>query len=711
MDMMLQYNLNMWLDCAFDETDDPAFPVDFSFDKFTDAVKAYFEKRPNLKAVAKISQTRTFAVKIIILMASDIIEKGTGKKWFIGYGQIQNWSETHDNMLGFNPIEAVYEYIKTFDEKKGENTMNTNTTINTEETLHTCYDCGESFDINDMHEVDGRYYCDCCFDERFMVCEDCGEIVPKESWRANYVDGYGWYCDDCFCEKFAECADCGGIYEIDEMIRVGDEYYCEDCIENDHVQCDRCGEWVRDDEAYTVYIDDDRTQESWCENCASWNTWTCEECGERYSDDVDHDDNYICPCCEHRAQSSGDIKLWRAPSGVRSYSFKPTPCFCFMPDQSEDDGKSIPLGFELEVDKPNRDTDNNAMADFVNGTSGYTYVKRDGSLDSGMEIVSHPATLEYHMSKKDTWGDIFDQLLSDGGYTSHDAGTCGLHVHISLKALEDKNPNAVNNMLFIMDHFWSKFVKFSRRTESQLDHWARRYSRMHGDYEDWKRQAKGTRDRYYALNLQNKYTVEIRMFRGTLNLDTFIATLQFVDVLCRKCIEITDLRVLQALTWLELVESPYEELNAYLKKRGLIGTLEEMEAAEEAERKAKEEKERKEAEERERRRQERIEAENRANDELRQLRELFPIGALVEIVAVPDEFTQLLGCNGHISRVSNDSTMPIQVDFRGFLEEGFSACNNHRYFHLHYGEGAGDYYWNCPVNCVRVISEDEPILF
>ena len=39
--------------------------------------------------------------------------------------------------------------------------------------------------------------------------------------------------------------------------------------------------------------------------------------------------------------------------------------------------------------------------------------------------------------------------------------------------------------------------------------------------------------RYQGINLQNDNTVEFRMFRGTLKLNTFIAALQFVDCICK----------------------------------------------------------------------------------------------------------------------------------------------------------------------------------
>ena len=42
-------------------------------------------------------------------------------------------------------------------------------------------------------------------------------------------------------------------------------------------------------------------------------------------------------------------------------------------------------------------------------------------------------TLDYHINKM-SWRDILNRAVADG-YRSHQAGTCGLHVHISRNAL------------------------------------------------------------------------------------------------------------------------------------------------------------------------------------------------------------------------------------------------------------------------------------
>ena len=77
--------------------------------------------------------------------------------------------------------------------------------------------------------------------------------------------------------------------------------------------------------------------------------------------------------------------------------------------------------------------------------------------------------------------------------------------------------------------------------------------------------------RYVAVNLENAYTVEMRIFRGTLKYETFLATLQLVDEICNAAVSLSDERI-QSLTWLDFVQripdSKLELIN-YLKTRQL----------------------------------------------------------------------------------------------------------------------------------------------
>lgn len=406
-------------------------------------------------------------------------------------------------------------------------------------------------------------------DENFMeekfYCENCGEEINEDKIKTG-SDGKS-YCDDCFEELFFVCSECGNVCPMEECTYIRSENICvcEHCLDMEFTCCDRCGEFERSGDAVAVLISRYGETERWCQNCADWNTWTCEECDETYSSDVESNDG-LCPnCYEPQSDLPMPLSKWVAPSGVKNYSYKPRPCFC--PEYDEDE---IYYGFELECEANGRDTDD--WANTVNESLGYTYVKRDSSLDDGMEIVSHPATLAYHMSKWENFEKLF-QEMREAGFRSHDTDTCGLHVHISLEPMEKRNAYAVHNLLVFFDRFWNELKRFSRRTEAKLDRWASRYNSKCVPYREIKKDAKGTSsaNRYMAVNLANENTVEIRIFRGTLNIRTFFATLQLVKTLVERAIEIGyDAQRANEITWAELVKSNYTELNEYLKIRGLM---------------------------------------------------------------------------------------------------------------------------------------------
>ena len=94
---------------------------------------------------------------------------------------------------------------------------------------------------------------------------------------------------------------------------------------------------------------------------------------------------------------------------------------------------------------------------------------------------------------------------------------------------------------------------------------------------------KGCNGRYSCINLQNWNTVEFRMFRGTLKVNTIIATLELVDLICQYALTFDDEEIAK-VSWTEFVEGIdeefYPELIIYLKERRLyinepIETIEE----------------------------------------------------------------------------------------------------------------------------------------
>jgi len=263
----------------------------------------------------------------------------------------------------------------------------------------------------------------------------------------------------------------------------------------------------------------------------------CYECTKEYRrcpicnnfvhvDDVLFDGlEHVCPDC----YSSLEEAEAHYDDYIHSYGYKPNPKFHghFQRD--------LLFGIELEVDNGGEDGHKaKQLLDLVNGEENekYIYVKHDGSLFDGFEIVSHPAKLKVHLEEI-PWKEAFN-LLKQNGYESDKTSTCGLHIHINRLNLGRTYRRIVeveSRILFFFEYFWDKIVKFSRKSEYQISRWSDKYGTF--DYEQALMQ--NEESRYYSINFQNKNTIEFRVFKGTLDYNTFKATLLFVENLVRYC--------------------------------------------------------------------------------------------------------------------------------------------------------------------------------
>ena len=189
------------------------------------------------------------------------------------------------------------------------------------------------------------------------------------------------------------------------------------------------------------------------------------------------------------------------------------------------------LGVELEIDRENANAHNEKMlVDELTSIAGDAVVfERDGSLRYGFEIITQPHTED--AMRAFPWAELLN-ACKRYGYTSHDNGRCGLHIHLSREVFGStlrEQENNIAKMLLFYDCFYSEIVRFSRRDMSDALHWAGKY-----EVDTKKRALEIVRydaynfSRYKAVNLTNAHTVEIRIMRGTLNIDTFNACIDFV---------------------------------------------------------------------------------------------------------------------------------------------------------------------------------------
>ena len=137
-------------------------------------------------------------------------------------------------------------------------------------------------------------------------------------------------------------------------------------------------------------------------------------------------------------------------------------------------------------------------------------------------------------------------------------------------ATEAAQDACIARILYFFEKHWEELLKFSRRTQRQLERWAARYGYKEQPKEILEHAKKGGHGgRYTCVNLTNADTIEFRMFRGTLKLNTLIATLQLVDRICDVALCLTD-DELKALSWTTFVSGcQAPELVQYLKERRL----------------------------------------------------------------------------------------------------------------------------------------------
>lgn len=388
-----------------------------------------------------------------------------------------------------------------------------------------------------------------------FVCAECGCIIADPDNARRDPDGE-IICMDCFYERYCYCDNCGNIVDRDDAVWIEDEeiFVCDDCAERYYYQCADCGRWY----SYSgITYRDDNADEYICDNCAD--DWAqCDDCGRivHSYDILEGDDGWYCDYCidEHRDSDEN----------IHEYGYKPAPVFFGRAPGS----RARTYGLELEID--NGDDADDCAGDILDAApDGEVYCKHDGSLNDGVEIVTHPCTLGYHMTRF-PWADIID-AAREHGFKSHDTTTCGLHIHVGRDALPYDTPEKI---MLLFDSFWSQLVIFSRRRETQLNHWAAKPDAdICGDdaphvAKDKAEKARG-RGRYQAVNLQNRKTIEFRLFRGTLKRSTILASIQLIDTLLSYC-ETHTLAEIAAAFWQDVVKSDYTELNTYLTEKGLL---------------------------------------------------------------------------------------------------------------------------------------------
>ena len=282
--------------------------------------------------------------------------------------------------------------------------------------------------------------------------------------------------------------------------------------------CDQCG--TKEDDTHRYWSE--ARNENLCEPCYDIEL-RCDECNDRYHEDNGHE-------CERNDSSPY----------VNSYSYKPNAIF-------HGDDKYF-FGVELEVETKDNG-DYRWGAEYCQDTMNERgYLKEDGSLTQGFEIVTHPHSLAA-MQNDFPWN-MLEELRKDG-FRSWNTTTCGLHVHVSRTAFK----SSTNQQ---RDTHQIKFMKLIYDNELQVKRLAGRTS-SYASFDDKGNvipkvksghQSNGRRS---AVNIENIDTIEVRIFRGSLRKERVLSAVEFVHAAVEytRNLKISDSD--KSLSWVKFV--------------------------------------------------------------------------------------------------------------------------------------------------------------
>ena len=343
--------------------------------------------------------------------------------------------------------------------------------------------------------------------DKILMCETkcvrCNNELTIDSVYFNensmtpFIFENGYICKEC-ANKIPHCDNCHFICEQNDLVFIEDinKHYCHVCANEHAYVCFNCNKFYSNRRSYI------QLHGNVCYDCyLTLDHFVCCNCdGEFLSDRYGTDD--LCITCANEKVSN-----------CLNYTFKPCPNFYKTKEEEKNDNLLF-LGIELECGcSP---TYHNVINFITKNANSFYYMKRDASIPAyGCEVVTHPATLDYHLNKAE-WKNLLDSAKSYKLDSDNDR--CGIHIHMSRIFFDCKDIYNIDYLVNNFSDFWKKIA----RRESHYSAYVSKNAR------EWGRQ---TTDRHCALNLSNPYTIELRIFKGTLDINILFAYMEITNCL------------------------------------------------------------------------------------------------------------------------------------------------------------------------------------
>lgn len=341
--------------------------------------------------------------------------------------------------------------------------------------------------------------------------------------------------------RYRLCYGCKELTNKSFFSQYGNKDYCPSCAHELKAKCLYCEQTKRFKlfAAMTLVVDVQIEFNGLCDCCYQSGAWLC-HCGKPISaehiNSCDCSRHFCNECfsrhrcsqkklklCQHSAALIKDGAYAIGSHGTKPYWDKLHHKF----DHEHDPYIGVELEIECNTDRPKGDklSSIDKCARFIGEIlPGKALITYDSSIQHGFEIGFIPT--KRHALPELRLREVCRGLIERGA-TSHKMGTCGLHIHITRTPwLREKFMAGACNytnadlfqMLFI--YMQKDITKLSLRGAGAIGRYCQ-FARS-GDM-----LVNGDSHRYCAINLSPRETVEVRIWRGTLNIHRMMACIEF----------------------------------------------------------------------------------------------------------------------------------------------------------------------------------------
>jgi hypothetical protein len=223
---------------------------------------------------------------------------------------------------------------------------------------------------------------------------------------------------------------------------------------------------------------------------------------------------------------------------IRNHSYRPKPIFHGV--------GNLFYGTEIELENMTSTPRETIAIEAMKGREKFIYAKNDGSLQCGIEFVSHPFSAAWLQENADAFKGFYDVVGTK--YKMQSSARCGIHIHTSKLgyAVDPKSVPGCEGKEIPSDRLISRGLmrvqKFVYGHPNLMKHFAGRSSSNYASLSSGpgsnsrveemidlsKNLTHGKDCRYTGLNVTEK-TLEFRIFRSTTDLKELLRDIMFVD--------------------------------------------------------------------------------------------------------------------------------------------------------------------------------------